>query len=77
MFGLGVWELLVILVIVLLLFGTKKLSNLGADLGTAIKGFRQAISTTPAEQTTPPPEGAPIAGMKVIDGEVDRQNSKP
>ncbi len=45
MFGLGVTELLVILAIVLLLFGTKKLKTLGGDLGSAIKGFRGALSS--------------------------------
>ncbi len=76
MFGLGATELLLILVIVLVLFGTKKLSSLGSDLGSAIKGFRSAVSTTPTDKPIPPPEGTPIDAMKVIDGEVDRQNSK-
>lgn len=40
--GIGIWQLLIILVIVLLLFGTKKLRNLGGDLGGAIKGFKKA-----------------------------------
>ncbi len=44
MFGLSLTELLVILAIVLLLFGTKKLKNLGTDLGGAIKGFRSAMT---------------------------------
>ncbi len=44
MFGLSLTELLVILAIVLLLFGTKKLKNLGTDLGGAIKGFRKAMT---------------------------------
>lgn len=39
----GIFELLVILVIVLLLFGTKRLKTLGSDLGNAIKGFRSAM----------------------------------
>ena len=42
--GIGIQELLVVLVIVLLLFGTKKLRNLGGDLGTAIRSFRSAMS---------------------------------
>ncbi len=41
--GIGIWQLLIILVIVLLLFGTKRLRNLGGDLGSAIKGFKKAI----------------------------------
>ena len=39
----GFWQLLIILIIVLLLFGTKKLRNIGGDLGGAIKNFRTAM----------------------------------
>ncbi|MEE9354943.1 MAG: twin-arginine translocase TatA/TatE family subunit [Methylococcaceae bacterium] len=41
--GIGIWQLVILLVIVLLLFGTKRLRNLGGDLGAAIKGFRSAV----------------------------------
>ena len=42
--GISVWQILIILVIVLLLFGgTKRLKNLGSDLGNALKGFKKAI----------------------------------
>lgn len=43
--GINIWQLLVILAIVLLVFGSKKLGSLGSDLGSAIKGFRKAIDT--------------------------------
>lgn len=42
--GLHIWHLLIILVIVIMLFGTKRLSTLGSDLGSAIKGFRKSMS---------------------------------
>lgn len=42
--GVSVWSLLLILVIVLLIFGTKKLRNLGGDLGGAIRGFKEAMN---------------------------------
>lgn len=42
--GIGIWQLLIILAIVLLLFGTKRLRNLGGDLGGAIKGFKKAVA---------------------------------
>lgn len=42
--GISIWQLVIILVIVLLLFGTKKLRTLGGDLGGAIKGFKKAMS---------------------------------
>ncbi|WP_016957075.1 Sec-independent protein translocase subunit TatA [Catenovulum agarivorans] len=38
--GISIWQLLIVLIIVVLLFGTKKLKNLGSDLGAAIKGFK-------------------------------------
>jgi sec-independent protein translocase protein TatA len=41
--NIGIWELVIILVIVALLFGTKKLGSIGADVGNAIKGFRSAM----------------------------------
>ncbi len=47
--NIGPWQLLIILVIVLAIFGTKKLRNLGSDLGGAVKGFRSAMNE--AEET--------------------------
>lgn len=47
--NIGPWQLLIILVIVLAIFGTKKLRTLGSDLGGAVKGFRSAM--TEAEET--------------------------
>lgn len=41
--GIGIWQLVIVAVIVVLLFGTKKLRNLGGDLGSAVKGFKSAI----------------------------------
>ncbi len=41
----GIWQWVVVLAIVLLLFGTKKLRNLGSDLGQAVKGFRKGVQT--------------------------------
>ena len=41
--GISIWQLLIILLIIVLLFGTKKLKTLGTDLGGALKGFKQAV----------------------------------
>ena len=46
--GISLWQLLIILVIVLMIFGTKKLRNMGGDLGTAIKGFKKSVKEEPA-----------------------------
>ncbi len=41
--GIGIWQLLIILMIVVMLFGTKRLRSLGSDLGGALKGFKSAM----------------------------------
>ena len=42
--GISIWQLLIVLAILVLIFGTKKLKNLGADLGGAVKGFKEAVN---------------------------------
>jgi len=54
----SVWHWLIVLLIVVLVFGTKKLKNIGSDLGSAVKGFKDGMregGTTAADGTTPPP----------------------
>jgi sec-independent protein translocase protein TatA len=68
--GISIWQLLIILAIVLVLFGAKRLRNVGGDLGGAIKGFRQAMK----EEGDTSKNGDQIEdqGKKgsIIDGEV-------
>ena len=45
--GIGVWQLLILLLIVVLVFGTKRLRSIGSDLGGAIKGFRKGLEEEP------------------------------
>ena len=47
--GISIWQLLIIAVIVILLFGTKKLRNIGGDLGSAVKGFKKAMADDKSE----------------------------
>ena len=42
--GISVWQLLILLLIVVLVFGTKRLRNMGGDLGAAVKGFRKGMA---------------------------------
>ena len=42
--GISIWQLLIILVIIVLIFGTKKFRNIGGDLGNAVKGFKKAMN---------------------------------
>lgn len=48
--GISIWQLLILLAIVVLLFGTKKLRNIGGDLGGAVKGFKSAMKDGEDEQ---------------------------
>ncbi len=68
--GISIWQLLIILLIVVVLFGTKKLRNMGADLGAAIKNFRQAVKEGEEEESK---EKLAHAGQegRVIDAEVE------
>lgn len=56
MFGLGIQELLVILVIILLIFGVNRLSELGSGLGKAIRGFKDSLAGRDAIDVTPKKE---------------------
>ncbi len=75
--GISLWQLLIILAIVLLLFGTKRLRNIGSDLGGAFKGFKKAISdedkgTDKAKQENPPK----IAAEETLNRENTQEKTK-
>ncbi len=71
--GIGIWQLLIILLIVVMLFGTKRLKNLGSDLGGALKGFKTAIKEDEEEQTTEVDDG--VTG-KTIDATAEKVETK-
>jgi sec-independent protein translocase protein TatA len=48
--GISLWQLLIVLLIVIVIFGTKRLSSIGTDLGGAVKGFRKSMSDAEAEK---------------------------
>lgn len=48
--GISIWQLLIILVIVVLLFGTKRLKNIGSDLGGAVRGFKKSMAESEKEE---------------------------
>ena len=50
--GISIWQLVIVLVIVMLLFGTKKLRNIGSDLGGGIKSFKKAMKEGETEAST-------------------------
>lgn len=63
--GISIWQLLIILAIVIMLFGTKRLRTLGSDLGSAVKGFRKTMqddgAADKAAEKDPPAEPAASA----------------
>lgn len=71
----SIWHWLIVLVVVMMIFGTKKLRNMGADLGSAVKGFKEGMKTE-EEKTTQPATKIEHAGGQTIEGEVkDRAKS--
>ncbi|MDF1779748.1 MAG: Sec-independent protein translocase subunit TatA [Alcanivoracaceae bacterium] len=48
--GISIWQLLIVLVIIMLIFGTKKLRNIGSDLGGAVKGFKDSVKEGEKDQ---------------------------
>ncbi|WP_426369495.1 Sec-independent protein translocase subunit TatA [Pseudocolwellia sp. HL-MZ7] len=67
--NIGIWQLLIIVVIVVLLFGTKKLRNLGGDLGSAVKGFKKAITDDEANKTAETENSESITNKTVAEEE--------
>ncbi len=67
----SIWHWLIVLLVVVLIFGTKKLRNLGADLGSAVKGFKEGMKGEEDKPSTP--EIPPSAG-RTIEGEVKKES---
>lgn len=69
--GISVWQLLIVLVIVLLLFGTKRLRTLGSDLGNAVRGFKGAMKDDSAsDEDEKGPHKLAKDDATMVDGEV-------
>ena len=71
--GFGIWELLIILVIVALLFGTKKLKGMGSDLGGAVKGFQNAMKDSDEKGVTD--ESPNTIEGETVDGQTAEANT--
>lgn len=63
--GISIWSLLLILAIVILLFGTKKLKNVGGDLGGAIRSFKKAVKDEDAKANVTEQTGGQVIDAKV------------
>jgi sec-independent protein translocase protein TatA len=81
--GISVWQLLILLLIVVLVFGTKRLRNLGGDLGSAVKGFKKGLEDEPEEAQRREPdrlEADPVEssgpGVETREAELRRREAK-
>ncbi len=78
--GFSIWQLLIILAIVMLLFGTKKLANVGGDLGSAIRNFKKSMKDGEEEGSEAAPGAAKVthqdAQGNVIEGQATKEQNK-
>ena len=72
--GISIWQLLIVVVIVVLLFGTKKLSSLGSDLGASIKGFKKAMSDDDKPEKSAP--DADFAAKTLADSRMTQKKTR-
>ena len=74
--GISPLSLILILAIIILLFGTKKLRNIGGDIGSAIKNFKNSMSSGEARKEAPAEQDKKLdnAAGRVIDGEVESKD---
>jgi len=69
----SIWHWLIVLVVIILVFGTKRLRGIGSDLGEAVKGFKKGVRDgDPAE--APPPQQPP---PRTLEGESRRSDGSP
>ncbi len=73
--SLSIWHWLIVLVVVVLIFGTKKLRNLGTDLGSAVKGFKDGMKSEEDKAAQPKTEIPPTTGH-TIEGEARKETPK-
>ncbi len=70
----SIWHWLIVLLVVVLIFGTKKLRNIGQDLGGAVKGFKEGMKGAEEDKPAAPPQQ--ITGQ-TIEGEARKEGSTP
>ncbi len=73
--SLSIWHWMIVLLVVVLIFGTKKLRNIGQDLGGAVKGFKEGMKAPEAEQPAPGNGAAQQIGGQTIEGEVKKEKT--
>jgi sec-independent protein translocase protein TatA len=74
--GISIWQLLIVLAIVVLIFGTKRLRNIGGDLGGAIKGFKKGLNEDEEPAGVEDKTKAEHNQEKVASGEAEKVNQE-
>ncbi|NIY49817.1 Sec-independent protein translocase subunit TatA [Cedecea colo] len=77
--GISIWQLVIIAVIVVLLFGTKKLGSIGSDLGASIKGFKKAMNDDEPKEKDQSVQDADFTAKNLADkqpGDVKKEDAK-
>jgi sec-independent protein translocase protein TatA len=72
--GLSIWHWLIVLLVVVLIFGTAKLRNIGKDLGGAVKGFKDGMKGSEDEAQSPPSQQLPAG--QTIEGEAKKEKTQ-
>jgi sec-independent protein translocase protein TatA len=70
----SIWHWLIVLVIVMLVFGTKKLRNIGSDLGGAVRGFKEGMKEGTSDKPTEASGGTQKIDGNIIEGEIKEKS---
>jgi sec-independent protein translocase protein TatA len=73
--GLSIWHWLIVLLVVVLIFGTKKLRNIGQDLGGAVKGFKEGMKSSETEADAAKAAPSQQISGTTIEGEVKKEKT--
>jgi sec-independent protein translocase protein TatA len=77
--SMSIWHWLILLVVVMLVFGTKKIGNMGSDIGKAVKGFKDGVrgeEDKPAAPAAPAPAPSQVADQTTIDVEAKEKSKQ-
>ena len=72
--GLSIWHWLIVLLVVVLIFGTKKLRNIGQDLGGAVRGFKEGMKSD-SDAAAPPSDSPQQITGQTIEGEAKKEKT--
>jgi len=74
--SLSIWHWLIVLLVVVLIFGTKKLRNMGTDLGSAVKGFKDGMKSGEDDKSAQVKAEIPSSTGQTIEGEAKKETPK-